>query len=326
MSKRFVSIVAFLAIGAFPAHAGEDLSPTVPGVWGITETGPATGASPLRRVTSTDTRPEPRETGGKTQVKLTLPSGGVQTVPRYRIVDSTVDGPDGSLKFDIANGVVPEIADIPGVFTPDLLAMDLFLPATDDVVADPMDLTAFVSPARGDMEVLAPMALPESRSRISPSPVQVELPPPLAAVNGPEEFSAMAPPAPLPGEADRPRVPHSVVRLKTPSPAAARMSEEYRNSLAPPDALPANAKPLRPPPSFQGGVIAGPEPGMRLTGVPPRPVQIASPPALALPEPPPPRTGRIREEEPLPVGEDGFTPVRELKNFFVPPPNPSLWQ
>ena len=72
--------------------------------------------------------------------------------------------------------------------------------------------------------------------------------------------------------------------------------------------------------------MTGPEPGMRVTDVPPRSDRIVgSPPGLSLtpPEPPP---ARCMVEDPRPVGDDGFTPVRELKNLFVPPADPGLWR
>lgn len=309
MPKRFLPMLVASLFGVLPAFAGESGGFMTSEYWEYAETGPAT--APLRRVTSNNSRQD-EGGGGRTQVRVTIPSGGVRQEPRYKIVDSTENGLDGSIQFDLANGVAPEITDIPGVFTPDMLAMDAGLPEMEDSV--------YASFERSDVEVLAPMELAEGAPRAITRPDPVALPPPLGDEARPEEFSAMTAPAmpPISGpdfaRAPRSRVPATSVRLPTRSPPTeVRLTDTGPGS-------PMGS--LRPPPLFRGAPMPSPE-EMRLTDVPvrsPRRGQEGMMP-VAGPRPEPAR----KKEEPLPVGEDGFTPMRKVKNLYVPTPDPSLW-
>lgn len=129
MAKRLYFALGCLALSAsaVSGHAGETYMPMHPGGGAYNEVGPALTVAPTRRATSEDppAQPQERPVLHKNMVRLKIPAPQAQGERRLRIVDAREDGPDGRLSFDLAAAPVMDNAlEIPGLVTPEYLAMD----------------------------------------------------------------------------------------------------------------------------------------------------------------------------------------------------------
>ncbi|MCC8190657.1 MAG: hypothetical protein LIP77_08490, partial [Planctomycetes bacterium] len=122
MLQRSLLTVALLL--HWPLAAGEDIMAMHPG--SVNEIGMGMTVAPRRRVTSEDPPPPPAPLQ-KNMVRLQLPAPPQPAERRLRIVDASRNSHDGSLNFEYQDAPVGVGSmEIPGLVSPEMLAMDKF--------------------------------------------------------------------------------------------------------------------------------------------------------------------------------------------------------
>ena len=127
MSRHRYFFATLLALVSTHVMAGEDVMPMHPGR-GYNEVGIGVAVAPIRRATSEDPPPASRQPDRPlhhNKVTLKLPAPQNQGERRLRIVD--VNNVDGVLDFDLEGApLLDNNMDIPGLVSPEMLAMDKF--------------------------------------------------------------------------------------------------------------------------------------------------------------------------------------------------------
>ncbi len=169
MNKIALFACISLAVCLAPVWAGEDIMPMHPG---------ASYQSPAQT---------PRHTAARqasqlhvNQVRLRLPSSGPAD-GRMRMVEVNATRPDGSLDFTNARLVETDNMGIPGLISPETLAMDYNYNHTP--YAEPEIARFSQEEALAPIEPLSAMAAPAPT--FSREPGAVEMPPPISAVTLP---------------------------------------------------------------------------------------------------------------------------------------------
>ena len=127
---KYTYLFLTLLVAAVPrAMAGEEHMPMHPG-GAYREVGIGAVAAPIRRATSEDAPPpsrRPERPLHTNKVTLKLPANHFQGESRLRIVDVNDDNPDGILDFDLEGApLLDNNLDIPGLVSPEVLAMDKY--------------------------------------------------------------------------------------------------------------------------------------------------------------------------------------------------------